>query len=65
MKKRLNFMKDEAYWNEIKELNVKAESYVDSVVSPARVGGHKSLTIPKQRLLWREDLHMDRDEPGA
>ncbi|MCI9476512.1 MAG: hypothetical protein HFE71_08600 [Emergencia sp.] len=42
-------MKDEAYWNEIKELKVKAESYVDSVLSPARVGGHKSLTIPTKK----------------
>ncbi|MEY8365825.1 C39 family peptidase [Anaerovoracaceae bacterium 41-7] len=42
-------MRDETYWEEVKDLKVEAENYVNSVTSLERVGGHKSLTIPTKK----------------
>lgn len=39
-------VKDKAYWSEMEDLKPKVESYVNSVASTDRVGGHKTLSVP-------------------
>ena len=41
--------RDEAYLAEAQEFKTEVESYVDSVVSSTRAGGHKSLSVPLRK----------------
>ena len=50
-------VKDKAYWSEMEDLKPKVESYVNSVASTDRVGGHKTpictnRTTKEFLLLW-------------